>query len=36
VLWRRSRLGLTTTKPRADALDEWMRSQPRTVAASAA
>jgi len=36
VLWRRSRLGLTTTKPRADALDEWMRSQPRAVAASAA
>ena len=36
VLWRRSRLGLVATGAQADALDEWMRAQPRAAAASAA
>lgn len=36
VLWRRSRLGLVATQTQADALDEWMRAQPRAAAASAA
>ena len=36
VLWRRSRIGLVASTSEISALDEWMRTHPRAVAATAA